>query len=125
VILAIAVIISFGIPSRRPFNLFRANLSDQWLVNIHLEFANLSIANLSGANLRDADLRNANLRNANLRDADLSGANLSGANLSFANLSGANLSDANRLIQLQLDAACGDAKTRLPPGLSVKFCRQN
>jgi hypothetical protein len=112
-------------PVRRPFDLFRANLSGQWLVQSDLRGANLFGANLRGArlnganlfeaDLRGADLFNANLQVANLRGAtlysvklngadlngaDLSGANLnsddlSGANLSAADLSGANLSGAN------------------------------
>ena len=94
-IVVLAMIVGFG-PVRRPFALFRANLSGQWLVGEDLSAsANLSRANLSGANLSGADLSGANLSDANLSGADLSGANLSGANLSGANLSGADLSGAN------------------------------
>jgi uncharacterized protein YjbI with pentapeptide repeats len=105
---------------RRPFDLFRANLSGQWLLGEDLRKANLSLATLSNANLSRANLSRANLigadlshahlsgatlsnanlsladlSDANLGNAGLSGANLSGATLSGANLSGANLSDAN------------------------------
>jgi uncharacterized protein YjbI with pentapeptide repeats len=177
--LAIAVTVS-GIPFRRPFNLFRANLADQWLVRADLKnaglayanllrvnfvYANLAGANLSGANLTGAnlaaanlaganltsanltganltaaqlvraglflaDLHTANLSNANLGDTNLtntnlSGTNLTGANLTGANLASANLSDADGLAQQQLDTACGNARTRLPTGLSVKhFCEK-
>jgi len=55
-IAAVAVVISFDDALRRPFNLFRANLSDQWLVRVDLSGANLGSANLSGANLSSADL---------------------------------------------------------------------
>jgi len=59
-IIAGGVILGFG-PMHRQFDLFRANLSGQWLV---LE-----------------DLREANLRLADLRDAVLFSANSSGATL--------------------------------------------
>ena len=90
-----AAIIAGGVmlglaPPHRPFNLFRASLSGQWLVNQDFRKAYLELANLSGANLS-----RANLSGAKLFDANLSGANLSGANLGGANLSGANLSNAN------------------------------
>ena len=51
---------SFG-PPHRPFNLFRANLSGQWLVKEDLRKANVRSANLSGANLSSANLSGANL----------------------------------------------------------------
>jgi Pentapeptide repeats (8 copies) len=50
-ILAIAVITSFGNRLRRPFYLFRANLSDQWLVSVDLRGAELYYANLSRSQL--------------------------------------------------------------------------
>jgi uncharacterized protein YjbI with pentapeptide repeats len=46
------------------------------------------------------------------------------ANLTDANLSGAVLSGAEHLTQTQLGEACGNAKTRLPGGLTLKPCRQ-
>jgi hypothetical protein len=179
-ILAIVVIMSFGIPLKRPFFLFRANLTDQWLPGVNferarLDFANLSRANLSGANLTGASLSAANLSDAGLGgaklkdaflgganlirayladahltgahlngadltgayltgadltaadliDAHLSGAHLNGANFNGANLSHANLDGADGLAQQQLDTACGNEQTRLPAGLSVKFCSQH
>src|SRR5262249_5973480 len=62
------VVLGFG-PPRREFNLYRANLSGQWLLREDLRKANLSHANLSGATLSGADLRDANLSGANLSDA--------------------------------------------------------
>src|SRR5262249_39818230 len=98
-IVAVGVmLIYFGRP-HRPFDLFRANLSGQWLAGEDLRKANLSFANLSGATLAAANLSDAHLSNANLSNADLraylGGADLSYANLSHANLSAANLSAAN------------------------------
>ncbi|GAA2384820.1 pentapeptide repeat-containing protein [Dactylosporangium salmoneum] len=77
---------------------------------------------LLGAKLRRADLRNADLRGAlligaDLRGADLRGADVIGADLRGADLRGADLSTTLFLIQSQLDAAAGDAATRLPQRL--------
>lgn len=78
-------------------------------------------ADLIGAKLRNADLRGANLRGAlligaNLAGADLRNADVIGADFRGANLAGADLTDAIFLVQAQLDAAKGDAKTTLPGG---------
>ncbi|WP_410515223.1 pentapeptide repeat-containing protein [Paenibacillus sp. BR2-3] len=80
-------------------------------------------ADLIGAKLRGADLRCANLRGAYLIAADLRGANLRGADLigadfRDANLRGADLTDSIFLTQAQINAAKGDAGTKLPPLLS-------
>src|SRR5262249_46699391 len=103
-ILAGGVMLGFG-PLHRQFDLFRANLSGQWLPGHDLRNANLSAADLSDATLSGADLSGAKLLAANLSGATLNGANLSvaklegamlnDANLSVANLSKADLTDAN------------------------------
>jgi hypothetical protein len=80
--------------------------------------ADLIGKDLGGADLRAADLRNAYLIGANLQGADLRAADLLGADFRGADLSGADLSTSIFLIQAQVDAARGDAATRLPPGLS-------
>ncbi|MEU7028271.1 pentapeptide repeat-containing protein [Streptomyces sp. NPDC014779] len=71
---------------------------------------------LRGARLRGADLRGALLIAADLTGADLSLADLIGADLRDADLSGADLTGALFLTQPQLNAARGDAATRLPEG---------
>jgi len=76
-------------------------------------------ADLAGARLRGADLTGASLRGATLIGADLSAAklrlaDLTGADLRDADLSGADLAQSLFLTQSQLDAARGDAATRLP-----------
>jgi hypothetical protein len=76
-------------------------------------------AKLRRADLRGADLRGALLIGADLRGADLRGADVIGADLRGANLAGADLSTTLFLIQSQLDAAAGDATTKLPPRLST------
>ncbi|MCK2216132.1 pentapeptide repeat-containing protein [Actinomadura sp. ATCC 31491] len=80
-------------------------------------------ADLIGARLRGADLRGANLRGAyligaDLRGADLRAADLIGADLRGVNLAGADLTGAIFLTQAQLNAAQGDAATRVPPALA-------
>jgi uncharacterized protein YjbI with pentapeptide repeats len=79
-------------------------------------------ADLIGADLRGADLSRANLRGAYLIGADLSGADLrmadlTGADCRDADLRGADLTDSIFLTQSQIDAAKGDADTKLPPAL--------
>ncbi|MFD0693034.1 pentapeptide repeat-containing protein [Paenibacillus sp. GCM10027628] len=78
---------------------------------------------LIGANLRGADLRYANLRGAyliaaDLRGADLRAADLIGADFRDADLRGADLTESIFLTQAQLNAAKGDAETKLPPSLT-------
>lgn len=75
-------------------------------------------ADLVGASLTKANLRGANLRGAYLIGADLSGADLAladviGADFRDADLSGANLSTTVFLTQSQLEAAKGNASTKL------------
>jgi len=94
-----------------------ADLSEANLCRAFLEGANLTSANLSSANLSDADLKLAALTDANLIRTNLIGANLHGVGLSDADLSGADLHEVKNLLQLQIDAARGDAWTRLPPHL--------
>ncbi|MFS0558656.1 pentapeptide repeat-containing protein [Brevibacillus sp. 179-C9.3 HS] len=77
-------------------------------------------ADLIGAKLKGADLRGANLRGAyliaaDLRGADLRGADLIGADFRDTDVSGADLTETLFLTQVQLNAAKGDASTKLPP----------
>lgn len=71
---------------------------------------------LRGAKLRGADLRGALLIAADLTGADLTLADLIGVDLRDADLSGADLTGALFLTQPQLNAARGNAATRLPVG---------
>ncbi|MCR2806628.1 pentapeptide repeat-containing protein [Paenibacillus soyae] len=80
-------------------------------------------ANLMGAKLKNADLRGANLRGAyliaaNLSGADLRGADLIGADFRDADVTGADLSGSLFLTQFQLNAAKGDAATKIPATLA-------
>lgn len=80
-------------------------------------------ADLIGAKLKDADLRGANLRGAYLIGADLRGADLRladliGADFRDADLRGADLTESFFLTQSQLNAAKGNAGTKLPSSLT-------
>lgn len=84
--------------------------------------ADLVRADLAGADLRGSDLRGADLRGAlliavDLRGVDLRLADLIGADLRDARLQRADLSSAIFLTQPQIEAARGDARTRLPASL--------
>jgi uncharacterized protein YjbI with pentapeptide repeats len=128
-----------GLATLTGADLSDANLSDSDLGRANLSRARLVAANLSGADLNDATLSDAtlsraqgggsvglsraDLRGADLNDAHLSGANLYSANLgdaklSGADLSGADLSHAFGVTQEQINAACVDEKTSLPPDIT-------
>lgn len=79
-------------------------------------------ADLMGRDLRTTQLRGASLRGAYLIGADLRGADLGstdllGADLRAAHLQGADLGSALFLTQPQVEAAMGDAATRIPAAL--------
>jgi uncharacterized protein YjbI with pentapeptide repeats len=80
--------------------------------------ADLVGAKLKGATLRGATLRGAYLIGADLRKADLRAADVIGADFRGADLRGADLSGALFLTQAQLNAARGDAATRVSPPLT-------
>jgi len=92
------------------------------LAGADFDHARLVLACMSYANFRGASFRRADLSGANLAHANLDGADLTGADLTVTSLKGTDLSRAIGLTQPQLDAACGDAATRPPAGLSVKTC---
>nr|WP_232243137.1 pentapeptide repeat-containing protein [Paenibacillus sp. GSMTC-2017] len=75
-------------------------------------------AKLKGADLKYANLRGAYLIAADLRGADLRGADLIGADFRDTDIRGANLSESMFLTQVQINAAKGDAATKLPASLT-------
>jgi uncharacterized protein YjbI with pentapeptide repeats len=77
----------------------------------------MSYANFSGATFRGADLSGANLAHANLDGADMTG-----AITTITSFKGTDLTRAKGLTQAQLNAACGDAETKVPSGLTVHTC---
>ncbi|MFY4729827.1 pentapeptide repeat-containing protein, partial [Nitrospira sp. BLG_2] len=96
----------------------RANLESSNFVGADLRGSNFSHSDMTRANLQETNLQETNLQNATLAGADLSGARLDSADLSRANLKGAILSSALGLTQTQLNAACVDDQTNLPPELT-------
>lgn len=80
--------------------------------------ADLIGARLRNKNLSNADLRGAYLIGADLTNADLRGADLIGTDLRGADLSGADLSTCLFLTQPQVNAARGNARTKLPSALT-------
>jgi len=74
------------------------------------------------ADFSGTDLRAARFAGADLRDAVFAGADLSGADFAGARLQGADLSAAEGLTAEQIAAACGDASTKLPHGLTLTPC---
>jgi uncharacterized protein YjbI with pentapeptide repeats len=99
----------------RTSELVRAEVGNQ---TQDLRGADLIGANLKGADLRGASLRGAYLIGADLRGADLSMADLIGADLRDADLRGSDLSGSLFLIQTQLEAARGNAATKVPASLT-------
>ncbi|HWR90797.1 MAG TPA: pentapeptide repeat-containing protein [Desulfobacterales bacterium] len=92
-------------------------LKEAEMVETDLTESVLESANLEKANLNGAIFRMAHLNRARFGEADLSEAVLEGAVLI-----GTDLGRARNLTQKQLDMACGDKDTILPPGLTVKKC---
>ncbi|MDX8148575.1 pentapeptide repeat-containing protein [Lentzea sp. BCCO 10_0061] len=80
--------------------------------------ADLIGARLRNKNLGSADFRGAYLIGADLTNSDLSRADMIGADLRGADLSGADLSTCLFLTQPQVNAARGNARTKLPDALT-------
>lgn len=109
-----------------------ATLTEANLPNSKMAEANLSRADLTRAVFTNSDFNKARFDGANLSNgqfqggqfhaAKFSGAVLLGSQFDGADFSGADLSASQGLKQAQLDVACGDDKTRLPIGLSLRYC---
>lgn len=84
--------------------------------------ANLSIANLFGGRFSNADFTEANLSHGIGVGGYFAAARFEGARIDAMNFSGAELANATGLTQAQLDTACGDATTTLPPGMTIPSC---
>jgi hypothetical protein len=85
--------------------------------------ANATLMCMSFADFTNASFRSTELSGANLAGAKLDGADLTGATTSITSFLGTDLRHVKGLTQAQLDVACGDATTKLPPGLHVHTCR--
>ena len=85
--------------------------------------ADASLMCMSFADFTGVRFRNTELSGANMAGAKMDGADLTGAKTSITSFLGTDLRRVKGLTQKQLDVACGDAKTKLPPGLKVHICR--
>lgn len=109
------------------------NLSGSRLRQADLSIAVMNYTNFSGTDMRDvnayatvftgANFSRANLTNASFVGTYLQGARFTGATLTGANFSGAEMDRAVGLTQAQLNQACGDDSTTLPPGMRIPACR--
>ena len=84
--------------------------------------ADASLMCMSFADFTGVSFRNTELSGANMAGAKMDGADLTGAKTSITSFLGTDLRKVKGLTQTQLDVACGDAKTRLPPGLHIHHC---
>jgi uncharacterized protein YjbI with pentapeptide repeats len=84
--------------------------------------ANATLMCMSFANFTNVSFRNTELSGANLAGARMDGADLTGAGTSITSFLGTDLTKVKGLTQKQLDVACGDAATKLPPGLKIHRC---
>jgi len=108
-------------------NLTNADLSGARMlfsifVQANLTNANLGDAMLAVTDMRQAIMAGANLSRANFGSADLRGVDLTGAYLYRTILYRTKLLGAKGLTQEQLDTACGNETTVLPPGLVARPC---
>ena len=78
---------------------------------------------MSFANFTNVSFRNTDLSAANMASAKMDGADLTGAKTSVTSFLGTDLRKTKGLTQAQLDVACSDAATKLPPGLKIRTCK--
>jgi uncharacterized protein YjbI with pentapeptide repeats len=93
------------------------------LHNADFDGADATLMCMSFANFTNASFRGTELSGANLAGAKMDGADLTGAKTSITSFLGTDLRHVKGLTQAQLDIACGDDKTQLPPGLRIHNCR--
>jgi uncharacterized protein YjbI with pentapeptide repeats len=85
--------------------------------------ANATLMCMSFADFRGASFRGTELSGANLAGAKMDGADLTGAVTSITSFLGTDLRNVKGLTQNQLDIACSDKTTKLPPGLKPHVCK--
>jgi uncharacterized protein YjbI with pentapeptide repeats len=108
-------------------NLSGADLTNTCVKHGDLEGADFDHANaklmcMSFADFKHASFVDTDLSGANLTHSDLTGANVAGATFNIATIKGTNLAHTKGLTQAQLNSACGDKDTKVPPGFTVKVC---
>lgn len=85
--------------------------------------ADATLMCMSFADFTGVSFRNTELSGANLAGAKMNGADLTGARTSITSFLGTDLRQVKGLTQAQMNVACGDDKTRLPPGLIIHRCK--
>ncbi|MCM2395288.1 pentapeptide repeat-containing protein [Rhizobium sp. S95] len=96
----------------------RADFREAQLAGSDFTKAELGRADFRGATITGSRFTMANLARARLNDAVFTGPlDFRNAFLLLTRIEGLDLSSATGLEQEQIDLACGDASTRLPPGL--------
>jgi uncharacterized protein YjbI with pentapeptide repeats len=108
--------------------LMGADLSNTCVKEHDLRGANFDGADatlmcMSFADFRGASFRGTELSGANMAGAKMDGADLTGAITSITSFLGTDLRKVKGLTQKQLDLACSDKTTLLPPGLHIHTCR--
>lgn len=103
-------------------NLFNTCVKAKNLRGANFDGANATLMCMSFADFRGASFRGTILDAANLGSAKLDGADITGARTRITSFAGTDLTRVKGLTQSQLDAACGDAKTKVPAGMKVHFC---
>ncbi len=103
-------------------NLINTCVKARDLHGANFDGANATLMCMSFANFRGASFRGTILDAANLASAKLDGADFTGARTRITSFLGTDLTHVKGLTQAQLDAACGDAKTKVPAGFKVHFC---
>jgi len=106
----------------RGVDLQRLNLEGAQLQGANLSLVNLQMAHLLSTKFHAADLTRAQLQGAQLYGTELQGAKLSGAELRDAEMYKAQLMETDLsgvvgLTQTQINQACIDSTTKLPPGI--------
>lgn len=84
--------------------------------------AKLVLMCMSYADFKGASFKGADMAGANLAHAIVDGADFTGATLDITSIKGTDLRFARGLTQNQLNAACGDADTKVPAGMTVHTC---
>jgi uncharacterized protein YjbI with pentapeptide repeats len=103
-------------------NLYNTCVKERDLRGANFDGANAQMMCMSFADFRGASFRGTELSAANLAGAKLDGADLTGAITSITSFLGTDLRNVKGLTQKQLDMACSDKATKLPPGLKPHFC---
>ena len=103
-------------------NLMNTCVKTKDLHNANFDGANATLMCMSFANFKGASFRGTNLDAANLSGATLDGADLTGASTHITSFLGTDLTHVKGLTQAQLNAACGDARTKVPAGFKVHVC---